>query len=114
MEPLSSNQPIGTSGRAPRYDAETAARSPASGDPLLAHARAVIALVFGPVATRTFDVRYWDGSIERCGAPAAPLRLGINRPGALRRMLLPPSELSMTTGSSKFAGETGSKSGRSI
>jgi cyclopropane-fatty-acyl-phospholipid synthase len=61
----------------------------------LEHARAAIALIFGPVATRTFDVRYWDGSIDRGHAATLAFRLGVNRPGALRRMLLPPSELSI-------------------
>lgn len=40
------------------------------------------------------DVRYWDGSIER-GSSRAAFCLAINRRGALRRMLLPPSELSI-------------------
>ena len=55
----------------------------------------MIALVFGPVAARTFDVRYWNGSVEHGGAATTGFRLGVNRPGALRRMLLPPSELSI-------------------
>jgi cyclopropane-fatty-acyl-phospholipid synthase len=64
-------------------------------DPALAHARAVVTLVFGPVATRTFDVRFWDGTMEAGHAGIAAFRLVINRPGALRRMLLVPSELSI-------------------
>src|SRR4051812_30231081 len=55
----------------------------------LAHAREVVALAFGPVGTRPFDVRYWDGGVEHGGRGAPAFRLGINRPGALRRMLLP-------------------------
>ncbi|NUR33480.1 MAG: class I SAM-dependent methyltransferase [Gemmatimonadaceae bacterium] len=55
----------------------------------------MIALLFGPVAARTFDVRYWDGTVEHGGAATTGFRLGVNRPGALRRMLLPPSELSI-------------------
>jgi cyclopropane-fatty-acyl-phospholipid synthase len=61
----------------------------------LDHAHAVIGLIFGPLATRTFDVRYWDGSVEHGHAVTTAFRLGVNRPGALRRMLLPPSELSI-------------------
>src|SRR4051812_5413117 len=95
MEPLPANEPIDSPSRPSWYVAERAAPSPASSDPLLAHARAIVELVFGPISSRTFDVRYWDGSIDRCGAPDAPFRLGINRPGALRRMLLPPNELAI-------------------
>jgi cyclopropane-fatty-acyl-phospholipid synthase len=64
-------------------------------DAALHHARTVIALIFGPVATRSFHVRYWDGSVDRGGTATTAFALGINRPGALRRMLLPPSELSI-------------------
>lgn len=73
----------------------TAKQEPPGADPPLDHARAVMALVFGPVATRTFDIRYWNGSVEHGGASTTGFRLGVNRPGALRRMLLPPSELSI-------------------
>ncbi len=61
----------------------------------LEHARAAIALIFGPVPERTFDVRYWDGDVEHGQLATTAFRLGVNRPGALRRMLLPPSELSL-------------------
>src|SRR5690242_7117409 len=64
-------------------------------DAALGHARAVVALIFGPPEARTFDVRYWDGSVDRARGPSTAFRLGVNRPGALRRMLLPPSELSI-------------------
>src|SRR2546423_1779138 len=60
----------------------------------LSHARAIIALLFGPPAQRTFDVRYWTGVVEPA-LIASPFTLCVNRPGALRRMLLPPSELSI-------------------
>lgn len=71
-------------------------RPPAPGDRdrALQHARAVIQTLFGPMAERAMDVRYWDGTIEH-GRPGAPFCLCINRRGALRRMLLPPSELSI-------------------
>lgn len=50
--------------------------------------------VFGPPSGRTFAVRYWDGSSETSSRGAA-FTLVLTRPGALRRMLLPPSELSL-------------------
>jgi cyclopropane-fatty-acyl-phospholipid synthase len=66
-----------------------------SADPLLGHARAVVELVFGPPGERPFDVRYWSGAIEHGAAAAAPFTIAITRPGSLRRMLLPPNELSI-------------------
>ncbi len=63
-------------------------------DAALRHARAAVAVLFGPPAARSFGVRYWNGSEER-GTQTAPYTLCINRPGALRRMLLRPSELSI-------------------
>jgi cyclopropane-fatty-acyl-phospholipid synthase len=60
----------------------------------IAHSRAVMAILFGAPDGRAFDVRYWDGSVEQ-GRGGRPYRLVVNRPGALRRMLLPPSELSI-------------------
>jgi len=59
----------------------------------------VVHALFGAPATRHFDVRYWDGTLEHGGEHdqhnPPPFTLVINRPGALRRMLLPPSELSI-------------------
>lgn len=88
-------------GRAPRplglyTDSPPAAASEASAVPdrSLRHARAAIAELFGPPPARTFDVRYWDGSTELASGPTQ-YTLCINRPGSLRRMLLPPSELSI-------------------
>ncbi len=58
--------------------------------------RSVVSALFGPPAERSFAVRYWDGSLDTPGQPgAAPFTLLIRRPGALRRMLLPPSELAI-------------------
>ena len=68
MEPLPSKEPIETPSPVSRYLDGPPAPLPAPGDPLLAHARAIVELVFGPVAVRTFDVRYWDGSVEQSGA----------------------------------------------
>ncbi|HET9013605.1 MAG TPA: class I SAM-dependent methyltransferase, partial [Gemmatimonadaceae bacterium] len=82
------------SGEVPTYSG-VATPAPTGRGSALGHARAICALVFGPVATRQFDVRYWDGTVEHGQMSATEFRLGINRPGALRRMLLPPSELSI-------------------
>ncbi len=60
----------------------------------IAHSRAVLSILFGAPEERGFDVRYWDGSVES-GRGDRPYRLVVNRPGALRRMLLPPSEISI-------------------
>ena len=65
-----------------------------SADRALHHARAVIETLFGPSPMRPMHVRYWDGSIER-GRTDSRFTLRLNRRGALRRMLLPPSELSI-------------------
>jgi cyclopropane-fatty-acyl-phospholipid synthase len=61
----------------------------------LHHSRRVIAALFGAPAARRFDVAYWEGSVERGGAAPATFTLVIARPGALRRMLVRPSELSI-------------------
>lgn len=88
---------------APRRDPPAAprARAPAADAPrdrALHHARAALETLFGPPATRPFVVRYWDGS-EEGGAPAGVatprFTLIVRRPGALRRALLPPSELAL-------------------
>jgi cyclopropane-fatty-acyl-phospholipid synthase len=51
-------------------------------------------LLFGPPAERPFAVRYWDGTREAPdGDPS--FTLVVARPGALREMLLPPTELSV-------------------
>jgi cyclopropane-fatty-acyl-phospholipid synthase len=68
---------------------------PGDDDAALPHARAAIAILFGPAAERAIDVQYWDGSVERGRLTTPAYRLCINRRGALRRMLLPPSELSI-------------------
>ncbi len=60
----------------------------------LAHARAICALVFGAPGTRSFDIRYWNDETEPARTPAA-FTLVIRYPGALRRMLLPPNELTI-------------------
>ncbi|WP_425145642.1 class I SAM-dependent methyltransferase [Deinococcus sp.] len=59
-------------------------------------ARTLLRLLFGPPAGRSLRVRYWDGSEE--GPASARLTLVLKRAGALRRMLLPPSDLSVAEG----------------
>jgi cyclopropane-fatty-acyl-phospholipid synthase len=66
-----------------------------STDSALGHARAVIALLFGPSETRRFPVRYWTGLTEPGSGRASPFTLVCNSASGLRRMLLPPSELSL-------------------
>lgn len=57
-------------------------------------AQRVVEDLFGPQQNRQFAVRYWDGTTEQ---PPGDSRFTfeIARPSALRRMLLPPSELSL-------------------
>jgi cyclopropane-fatty-acyl-phospholipid synthase len=56
----------------------------------------VLDLVFGTPSERTFDIRLWDGTLSPGTAdPRADFLLDIKRRGTLRRMLLPPSELSI-------------------
>src|SRR5712671_2439962 len=56
----------------------------------------VLDLVFGAPSERTFDIRLWDGTLSPGTAdPRADFLLDIKRRGTLRRMLLPPSELSI-------------------
>src|SRR5256885_17083336 len=65
-------------------------------DPAVAATVAALDLVFGADAERNYDIRLWDGTLQR-GArePRADFALNVRRRGALRRMLLPPSELSI-------------------
>ncbi len=57
--------------------------------------RAVLTGLFGEPHQRSFDVRFWDGAVDRGRNPRPPFTLVLNRPAALRRMLLPPNELSI-------------------
>jgi cyclopropane-fatty-acyl-phospholipid synthase len=58
-----------------------------------AHSRTVLRMLLGEPARRDVAVRYWDGEVE--GPRDARLTLVLKHPGALRRMLLPPSELNL-------------------
>lgn len=60
----------------------------------LSHAQAICALLFGAPGTRRFHVRYWNGLTEPARS-AAPFTFVVARPGGLRRMLLPPNELTI-------------------
>jgi cyclopropane-fatty-acyl-phospholipid synthase len=56
--------------------------------------RRVVEDLFGSPDGRRFAVRYWDGTTEDAAGNAV-FTLVVKRPGAFRRMLLPPSELSI-------------------
>jgi cyclopropane-fatty-acyl-phospholipid synthase len=65
-------------------------------DPGIARTIAVLDLAFGPPGERNYDIKLWDGTSQRAGIlPAADFSLFFRRRGGLRRMLLPPSELSI-------------------
>lgn len=64
------------------------------GDAHLRRSRDVLTTLFGPPGRRGFAVRYWDaGRDPASGDP--PFTLVLTWPGALRRMLLPPTERSL-------------------
>src|SRR3954469_11324910 len=75
--------------------AELANSQSRSYDRALSRCRDVLAALFGESQQRSFDIKFWDGSIDRGNNPRAPFTFVLNRPAALRRMLLPPSELSI-------------------
>jgi cyclopropane-fatty-acyl-phospholipid synthase len=57
---------------------------------------ALLEVLFGPSSDRPFGLRLWDGTTEGPGAGHEPsFTLVLNRPGALRRMLLPPTDLAL-------------------
>src|SRR5690348_2423098 len=58
-------------------------------------ARMVLEDAFGPVPARRFAVRFWDGTVDE-PVEAPRFTIVLESPGALRRMLLPPSELALT------------------
>lgn len=64
-------------------------------DAAIQHSREVLAELFGAPAERDFAVRYWNGTLEPGRRSPAPFTFRVERPGALRRMLLPPNELSI-------------------
>jgi hypothetical protein len=65
-------------------------------DPAIARTIAVLDLTFGPPSQRNYDIKLWDGTVQRGGiSPAADFSILIRRRGAMRRMLLPPTELTI-------------------
>ncbi|MGI8402492.1 MAG: class I SAM-dependent methyltransferase [Gemmatimonadaceae bacterium] len=64
-------------------------------DRAAARCRAVLTALFGEPGQRTFDVRFWDGTVDRSANQNPAYTLVLNRPAALRRMLMPPTELSI-------------------
>ena len=61
----------------------------------IAAAREALEIVFGPVQERGFAVRLWDDTVDEPVGAALPFTLVVRRAGALRRALLPPSELAL-------------------
>lgn len=57
--------------------------------------RQAAALIFGPESERHFAIRYWTGLEERPATSLPNFTLVLTHPAALRRMLLPPSELAL-------------------
>src|SRR4026208_616292 len=62
-------------------------------DSAASRCRAVLTALFGELHERPFDVRFWDGSVDRGENPQAPFTLVLNRPGGVRRMRPPPTEM---------------------
>ena len=64
--------------------------------PLIEYARIAARELFGPVSSRNFAVRYWDGTLD--DAPSGSPRdftLVFRTPAVMRRMFLPPSQLAI-------------------
>jgi cyclopropane-fatty-acyl-phospholipid synthase len=57
--------------------------------------RLVLAALFGPPASRAFAVRFWEGTVDAPAGNDATFTLVLRGPGALRRMLVPPTEMSI-------------------
>ncbi len=56
--------------------------------------RAIVELLAGAVTQRDFTVRWWNG-IEDAPPKISRFTLTLGHPGALRRMLMPPTELAL-------------------
>ncbi|MBF6592092.1 MAG: hypothetical protein IVW57_16405, partial [Ktedonobacterales bacterium] len=77
------------------YSPQTSNHEP-NQEPNVAVAQSIVRDLFGPPERRVFAVRYWDGTIETPAGEADPrFTVILRHPGALRRMLLPPSELAL-------------------
>lgn len=79
----------------PKHSAPPVPEPAAADARAIAAARQALAIAFGPVEARDFAVRLWDGSVDAPAHVAVPFTLVVRRPGALRRALLPPSELAL-------------------
>jgi cyclopropane-fatty-acyl-phospholipid synthase len=65
-------------------------------DRLVALTHTILEELFGPAEERRFGVRLWNGETEMPAlTPLPPFTLVLNDAGSLRRMMLPPSEMSM-------------------
>ena len=64
-------------------------------DSAISRCREVLAAILGEPHERSFDVRFWNGTVDHGNVARPPYTLVLNRPSALRRMLLPPNELSL-------------------
>jgi len=72
----------------PTRTAKTAAGKPVT--------LALLEDLFGSSSERPFALRLWDGTVDGPGVGHEPsFTLVLNRPGALRRMLLPPTDLTL-------------------
>ena len=68
----------------------------ATDERLLGLTRTILEDLFGPVDQRRFGLRYWNGESDvPPSLPQPSFTLVLHDAGSLRRMLLPPSELSM-------------------
>ena len=76
-------------------DAPVEAPVEVHGDHWMDVARRAVAELLGEPGERTFDVRYWNGFVEHGASREDDLSLVLNRPGSLRRMFLPASELAL-------------------
>src|SRR5437868_5364639 len=75
--------------------AELASSDARAYEAAVSRCRDVLEALFGEPERRAFDVKFWDGSVDRGSNSSAPFTLVLNRPAALRRMLLPPNEISI-------------------
>lgn len=77
-------------------DLQETSRTPAVDDRLVSLTRKILEDLFGPPDQRTFAVRLWNGETDAPESAAEPpFTMVLHDAGSLRRMLLPPSELSM-------------------
>jgi cyclopropane-fatty-acyl-phospholipid synthase len=60
--------------------------------------QAILTLMFGPVAERQFNVRYWDGTVDRSGDGDPRFTLILRSPHTLRRVLWSWSSKDLSAG----------------